>query len=525
MESGQRWPPDLTKRLPVEILAMIFHAWKGSRSSKKHGLRAEWVRATRVCKRWREVALGIPTLWSSVLVAPRGAHSSALEMQLDRARGTALDLLVSSRRMSKRKVEEALSLVLAKKKSVRKLKIVYDTEQAAVVEAFIKRLYLDNVVDDSSAEAEEPWTRVHRFLEACPNLEALRIVYAFEYPLVQLDPGGGYHDLPVVTLPKLRFLSVEELALDMSTALGTLRLPALSTFHINGNCGSDPYDCDFYIIPQNISDTLPPIRRSRCLSLVVGGAGGLDDLTLQGSPRDTFCDGDGSNWSIALPDLEVTNTGSDFLGYPCCIRYNCRRFLARLPHIVVPSNLVQLRLHVSDGLPVARDWAAFFSAMVHLRRLEIGSGALIRRVVEALEADPGLCPELEDLVLCVCGAGTTSAEEDPDLGRTIGAWVGVRATPLKTLTVLARTDPNADDSVLQPSSDSASNLDVDLPGYGRDTESAGLKLWRDLAATLKPQGVAGEVFLTATSCPACGVVYETVDADEIGHGEEGAAYY
>ncbi|KAI1784189.1 hypothetical protein LXA43DRAFT_1043539, partial [Ganoderma leucocontextum] len=232
MESGQRWPPDLTKRLPVEILAMIFHAWKGSRSSKKHGLRAEWVRATRVCKRWREVALGISTLWSSVLVAPRGAHSSALEMQLDRARGTALDLLVSSRRMPKRKVEEALSLVLAKKKSVRKLKIVYDTEQAAVVEAFVKRvradvvslslrpnanlpldeerwaitpvdsprlrrlglkaiipipgdpmlnitqLYLDNVVDDSSAEAEEPWTRVHRFLATCPNLEALRVVYA-----------------------------------------------------------------------------------------------------------------------------------------------------------------------------------------------------------------------------------------------------------------------------------------------------------------------------------------------------------
>ncbi len=33
--------------LPVEILAMVFHAWKdAARIRKKHGLRADWVRIT-----------------------------------------------------------------------------------------------------------------------------------------------------------------------------------------------------------------------------------------------------------------------------------------------------------------------------------------------------------------------------------------------------------------------------------------------------------------------------------------------
>ena len=135
----------------------------------------------------------------------------------------------------------------------------------------VTHLHLDGVVEAFVDEVSKWWTFVHRFLAACPNLETLRSVHSFEYPLKILDSQNNHKDLPIVTLPKTRYLSTEGLVLDISMALGTLRLPALSTFDITAQAGMDPNlnDCDFYVIRRNVSEAPPP-RPPLVLSLTDG---------------------------------------------------------------------------------------------------------------------------------------------------------------------------------------------------------------------------------------------------------------
>ncbi|KAM5534158.1 hypothetical protein V8D89_012178 [Ganoderma adspersum] len=611
MQEGQPRPPDLTRRLPAEILAMIFHRWKDSCRSKRYGLGADWVRATWICKRWREVALETPSLWSSVLISQGFKDDPAPRTQLDRARGAALELFVSNGDMSIDEVEGVTELILARRSPITKFKIVC-CEFLPSIEEFTKAVAADmvslsvhsdrwergkNKLQFSSdvfprlrqltlcrimptpgaapmlnltrldlahaldrAYTVPPGTGIHQFLATCPNLEALSTFHCFEYEVEDMIEERGKDVLPVVTLPRLRSLSMEELGLDIATAVGTLRLPALSTFDLTGHTACALYHCDFFMIPQNISEALPPLRRSRWLSLVAGGET-ISDVTFQGGPSDTLEDGDdgddGDGWSIMLPDLDDEAEDPEPLGLPnpYCIRSVTGCFLARIPHLVVPSDLVRLQLHISNGLPMARDWTLFFAAMPRLRTLGIGSGALIRLILAAFEGDVALCPELEGLELCV-GVGLDSLTDTIGEGsavaefilRALGTWVRGRPTPLGSLTIQPKYPDNSDsdhsdsddsDSDVETSSGSSSGsesepLDEELDDEDDDevsernsepTESWAGKLYEDVQLTLK--GFVHEVFLAGTDCPACGAEYEPVEWDAIARGElrDGVTYY
>ena len=115
---------------------MIFQAWKGHQYP--YGLTVEWVRVTWVCKRWRQVALDIAVLWSSVIVRRHLTDDSTLEIQLDRAHGVAIDLVVLCAKMSNHDLEEVLNFVLSRTKAIERLDITSYDGQETAIDGFIK---------------------------------------------------------------------------------------------------------------------------------------------------------------------------------------------------------------------------------------------------------------------------------------------------------------------------------------------------------------------------------------------------
>ena len=129
----------------------------------------------------------------------------------------------------------------------------------------LTRLELKHIFEDDNMDLGRT---VHRFLVACPNLEVLRMRNCFAY-----EDADMIDNLPrsrvapvIVALPKLRSLLIDQIGEDIPTAVGMLRLPALSSFHIVSNCANERHNCNSTTIPQNITETLPPMRRSRAFT-------------------------------------------------------------------------------------------------------------------------------------------------------------------------------------------------------------------------------------------------------------------
>lgn len=555
---------------------MIFLAWKHSQDSKQHGLGAEWVRATWVCRTWREVALDAAALWSSILVSRRLADDPALELHLDRADGVPLDLLVLCPHMSNGDLEDAFRFILSRTKAIKQLQIACYTGQQTAVQRFIKDIGVEIVslsLKDASEDDNHEWeltpgilprlrrlaldeavptpgalgplltlvhlelafaydnmqlqakdmqlsTRLNIFLAACPRLESLRTKLC---SMADLDDERE-NDKFVVALPNLRYLSVEDVVLELERALHSLRLPSLTSFHILMVCeGNFTDDFTICVLPRNVDEVLPPLRYTRCLSLAVGRP--KNHLLFRGSAGNTF--DDGPDWSITLPDLEVLDeyvpldppvpdVKAARLYY---LGYNGERFLNRIPDLVEPSRLVELQLHFGHGLPVACDWAQFFAPMCHLRTLGIGGPTLNAAVLAAFRADPGLCGELQDVALCA-PAGCQWVQDETRLllffRKVVGGWVRKRAsagTGLRSLTVRLLQFGSESGSHAHMHGGDLDSLDAGLAAFPElsDADSAlvpaGLapKLRRDLAWL--EAHVTGEVVVEDADCPACSAVY------------------
>ena len=555
---------------------MVFHAWKHLCGTKRHGLTAEWVRVTWVCKTWREVALEAAALWSSVLVSRRLADDPAFKMHLDRARDVALDMSILCRKISKEELEEAFSFVLSRTESVTQLQITYGGGQRTIVKQFVKavgvevvslslsdfsydddcewafspgilprlrHLTLDRIVptpdaplltlirleityayDDAELQAESTAlghrlaTRLHRFLAACPNLETLRTERCFVSPT-----GDGSQP---VALPNLHYLFMSEDVFYLHETLGVLRLQPSASFHITADGGGcTDGDMTSLILPRNVSEALPPIRHTRCLSLAVGQAPPRH-LVLRGSSSDTFEDDSHASWSITIPDLTCTfEAGAITHYFPDLelaklfyLGFNGERFLAHIPDLVVPSQLVELQLHFAQGLPVTRNWSRFFAAMPHLRTLGVGGYALVKEVLKALPVDQRLCGELQNLTLCAAmGPVTDELRLFRFFWVVVGGWVRERATrsaetKLASLTLTVRIPTNGVVS-------HAHNNDVDggLPepnaadddGARPGADVAPAAFWpgwrRDLAWL---EDLVGKLVVENVDCPACGMEYD-----------------
>ncbi|KAM5539332.1 hypothetical protein V8D89_007023 [Ganoderma adspersum] len=371
---------DPTKRLPAELLVMIFLAWKHLHGLNQYGPVAEWVRTTWVCKTWREVALEAAELWSSVIIWRQLADDPALEVQLDRAHGAPLDMLVSCPRIpNDEDLEEIFRFVLSKTKTIKRLRIGCYSEQRTIVERLIKdvgseleslsvslnrgnavscewsfspdalprlrHLTLSHIVPMASAplpslvhlsltsaydllqlrdyltedETLILRTRIHRFLAACPNLETLRLNMCFAYPA-----DYNVNEQPVIPLPKLRHLSLKDSVFEITNTLGSLRLHPSASLHILSNdltVGSVRNgDYVVHILPRNLSQSLAPVQHTRRLALTIGHP--TTHLSLRGTQDRTFDsedqdrDGQG-NWSITLPNLSFDASHPIFVqGYP-----------------------------------------------------------------------------------------------------------------------------------------------------------------------------------------------------------------
>ena len=482
---------DPTRRLPAEILVKIFQAWHYFQT---HGFDTQWVRATWVCQRWRQVALDTAVLWSSVFVSRGILDDPVLELHLDRARGAALDLVVFCGQMSNGDLEEVLNFVLSRATAIERLSITYcDDGQQTAVKAFIRdagtgivslsltdhsggndreweftpdifprlrHLALYNVVPTPGAlgplltlsrlelRYSQGGSSVDLFLAACPNLEIL-----------QTDArsiSNQRNEHTALTLPNLHYLSMEPTMHEVVTALSHIRLPSLTSFHISDHEDLVGGDFTAATLPRNICKVLPPIRRTRCLSLVVGGM--WEDLSLKGALGDTFQPEDEPDWSISPPNFWY------YSAYPRCYEdptgsvtgpellaehftYLARigaHFVRHVPYLVDPSRLVELQLHLARGLPVhpTRDWVGFFSPMSRLRTLGVGGFTLVSAVLTAFgNADPRLCNELKDVALCAPAEWVVDSDElglGLSFREDVTGWVcdRVRAgTELRCLTI------------------------------------------------------------------------------------------
>ena len=547
---------------------MIFQAWK----NHEHGLAAEWVRGTWVCKRWRQVALDTAALWSSVIVLQRLADDPALEMQLDRAHGAALDLVVSCAGMSNRDLKKVLNFILSRTKAIERLDITSYHGQQTSSNSFIKdtgiavvflwlndqsrgndhheweltrailprlrHLALNRVVPTPGAlgplltlihlQITNSFRGVHNLLAACPNLERL-----------ETDVQSLHHGLdeqPVVILPHLRHLSVD---VDYSmhkiaAVLSSLRLPSLASFHIPDCEANDHGDFAIEVIPPNVTEVLPPIRHSRCLSLVVGGA--REDLSLRGSSGDAFQDEPDREWSITMPSFADNSSGyppNDELTSPeflsmqfYYLARNVNRLLAHIPHLVNASNLVQLELHLAHGLPVARDWVRFFAPMSHLRTLGVGGVTLVSAVLTAFHTDPGMCIELQDVALCAPpGWVRDELRLCMSFREVVAGWARERVgtgTRLQSLTIRTPDWKNVPTEMYTGDGDSGNSVDdedrglVVGPGSSRSDANQGA-----MGLATKPSGprdiawlediVGEDVVVKEEVCFRCGAVYELPD--------------
>ena len=434
------------------------------------GFQATWVpAATWVCRRWREVALATPQLWSSIDINVRHCDADAINILFERAKDEDLSVSIDGAALD---MPTACALVQPNVQRISHLTIHLEESQASTVDALLlnmgpkldtlqlfctaiasesiltidpqtvpnlRALTIDSIFVQPTATLESVrdltlenlWgvssvdqkleVYLYKLLSSCPNLEGLDMTNAL--------PGAHHLDsasIPTLEFPKLRCFWVSELAGDLPENLAHIIIPPSASVSITARYDECPpeWDDESAVLPMDVLpatkfENMPALAQTQDLSLLLGARCCVADIEISGG-----------NWTVSVPSLEDVANGTNRLP-----EY-ADHVLEGLPEMVVPAQIVYLQLHIAQHMPEYEDWAGLLGQFPNVVGFTIGGRRAFRNAIEAMRAHgTELLPNLVQLTVCLVASLNVGTRMD---ARAFGTWLKGRADggkPLESLVV------------------------------------------------------------------------------------------
>lgn len=232
--------------LPTEIIANIFHYVVWSCREPQDGIRAR-ATITGICRHWRTVALGDPTIWNAIWFRDR-PHYERSWTWFDRAGTAPLDIRIGDTKeepLSLQAMEELLNNLFAKLSYIRILVIVVqDWDPALLVLDRLRNVARDNtpmVMERFEMHrAGSPYVQMGDGYEPSFYLQPMALFGGAAIPSFQYFSVNGIHvDWMKSQLVNLTTLDIRRIPLERAPTLSQFRgllsnSPALRKLILDG---------------------------------------------------------------------------------------------------------------------------------------------------------------------------------------------------------------------------------------------------------------------------------------------------